>query len=70
MLHISLSFRCEIFPYNFECLIRIIRSDGGLCLFPLQNDLNELGLILPITIVGKPVIEILATESPFMLDTL
>lgn len=70
MLHISPAFRCEVLPDNFECLIRIIRGNGGSGLFALQNYLNELGLVLSVAVIGKPIIEVLAADSPFVLDSL
>ena len=70
MLHISLALWCEVFPDNFECLIRIIRRNRGSSLFALQNYLNELGLVLPVAVIRKPVIEVLAADSPFVLNSL
>ena len=70
MLHISLTFWSEVLPDNSECFIRIIRGDGGSGLFALQNDFNELGLVLPVAVIGKPIVEVLAADSPLMLNPL
>lgn len=70
MLHVSLAFRREVLPDNFECFIRIIRGNGGSGLFALQDYLNELGLVLSVAVVREPVIEVLAADSPLVLNPL
>lgn len=58
-----------VFPNDSEDLIRIVRSDGWACFASLDDDFNELGFVFSVGVQRKPVVEVLATNTPTMIDT-
>lgn len=69
-------FLCELlafigpqFPDDSKHLIREIRSNGRPGLLSLNNKLNKLGLVLPVNVKWKPIVQVLPADSPAMCDT-
>ncbi len=56
----------EVLPDDLEGGIGVVRGNGWPGLAALENDLDELGLVLPVSVVGEPVVEVLAADSPPM----
>lgn len=59
-----LTFRSGQFPDQMKNLLRVVGSDRGSGLLPLQHNLNELGLFLSVGIEREPIIEVLPANTP------
>lgn len=70
MLYVALSLWREVLPDNFEGLFWVIGRDGWSGLFALKHDLDELGLVLSVAVIGEPIVEVLSAEAPTMLHSL
>ena len=70
VLNVVSSLLCEVLPDNLEGGIRIVRGHGWSRFSSLENDLDEFSLVLSVTVIREPVVEILAADSPTMRNSL
>lgn len=69
VLHVVPALFGEVLPDDLEGGIGIVGGDRGSRLSSLEDDLDELGLVLSVAVVGEPVVEVLATDSPSVGDS-
>lgn len=60
--------RSEPLIENGKKCLRVIGRDRWSHSFSLNNKLNELGLLLPLGVIGEPIIQILGACAPTVRD--
>lgn len=56
-------------PYDLEHLFGVVGGDRGFYPASLEDDFYEFGLVLSVAVVGEPVVEVLAADTPAMGDS-
>ena len=69
VLHVVPALLGEVLPDDLEGGVGIVGGDGWSRFPALEDDLDEFGLVLPVAVVGEPVVEVLAADSPSMRDS-
>ena len=57
-------------PDDLEDLVGVLGGDRRSGLSALEHDFDELLLVLPVVVVGEPIVEVLPADSPPVRDSI